>query len=133
MKFIITKTPNGEYADITGNRFGISEVKPGTIALGPGVQEAAGLAAAATARGLVLWTPPFDMSKLVLLEALAAAGLEEAVMARIEGDLILKRRWDAATVLSTDNPLVVSLVAWGTQTLGLTAAQVQALFQAARI
>ena len=52
MKFIITKTDKGEYADDTGNRYGISEVKPGTVALGPGVQDASSLAAALTVRGL---------------------------------------------------------------------------------
>jgi len=80
-----------------------------------------------------VWEPPFALSKLKLLEALDAAGLEDAIFSAISADEKKLRRWDAAQELATDHPLVVEMVADAKSNLGITDDQVQALFAAARI
>lgn len=46
----------------------------------------------------------FEISKLALLDLLASLGLEDVVMAQIEANPALQRRWLAAQVLRSDHP-----------------------------
>ena len=83
---------------------------------------------------VVIPTPPapFDVSKLSLRRALRAIGLEGALNAFLAANPTAKADWDDATILRTDDPLLVAAMPALCQQAGLSAEQAQALLESCR-
>ena len=92
------------------------------------MREADRLAAEEAAR-----SAPFEISRMRLLEAFEAVGLDDAFMAFLESDKHTRRYWYASTTLDSDDPRVVAAGAAIAEALGLTAEQVDGLLRSARV
>ena len=92
------------------------------------MREAERLAAEEAAR-----SAPFEISKMRLLEAFEAVGLDDAFMAFLEADKRTRRYWYASTTLDSDDPRVVAAGAAIAAAFHLTAEQVDGLLRSARV
>lgn len=82
---------------------------------------------------VVIATPqPFDLSKIKLGRAFRALGQEEAFEAYLDSDPTLRRDWERAVTLRSDDPLVVSSCYVFKSTLGLTDEQMTAMLDSCR-
>ena len=61
-------------------------------------------------RGRLVPVPaaPYELSKYIILERLIARGKGEAFLVILSSDPLTKARWDAATALDSDNPLLLA-------------------------
>ena len=92
------------------------------------MREAERLAAEEAARAA-----PFEISRMRLLEAFEAVGLDDAFMAFLEADKHLRRYWYASTTLDSNDPRVVAAGAAIAEAFHLTAEQVDGLLRSARV
>lgn len=136
MKFFVIKSSRGGYSNAAGTRYAVTEVKPGMVALGPGVQEADNLDAALTARGLVAATAPVkrtvERTKLQVREWMASKGKEAQYDTLLDSlDDADAKRFRDASAISWDYPAVVKIrnnpQALGL--LGMTEAELRECFE----
>ncbi len=75
---------------------------------------------------------PFRMSKLKLLNALDAAGLEDVFVSFLAANPKLERRFNASQFLMTDDPLVAETVPAFVEATGVAPEQVATMFESCR-
>jgi hypothetical protein len=74
----------------------------------------------------------FDVSKLSLRRALRQIGMEPALNAFLAANPTAKADWDDATILRTDDPLLVAAMPALCQQAGISAEQAQTLLESCR-
>lgn len=81
---------------------------------------------------IVVAIAPFDVSKIKLLDALDAIGLEDALFAFLATDEKLLRRFNAAQVLVSTDPLLVAAIPLFAAASGKSVEEINALLQSSR-
>ncbi len=76
--------------------------------------------------------PAFDISKLLLGRAFRGIGQEEAFEAYIASSPTLKRDWERAITLKSDDPLVLSACDMFKQMLGMSQEQIETMLKSCR-
>jgi hypothetical protein len=76
---------------------------------------------------------PFEVSKLSLRRALRQIGLEPALNAFLAANPTAKADWDDATIIRTDDPLLVAAMPALCAQAGISAEQAQALLESCRV
>lgn len=71
--------------------------------------------------------PVYTISKLTIVRRLEAAGLADAFFAYLDANPRVKRQWDAAQVLRTDDPVLVEVLPVLKAATGATDSQIAGL------
>jgi len=136
---IIPIHPRAATHTLRGIPVRVIEIQPGTIIEGPNQPIEAANLAALEAMALIPIPPkptppkrPFAMSKLKLLRQLAALNLLDGFLAMLDTIPNARLFFDAAQVLSTDDPLVLAAVPQFQSATGISAADLSALFSSCR-
>ena len=136
---IIPIHPRAATHTLRGIPVRVIEIQPSTIIEGPNQPIDCPDLAAMEAMALIPIPPkptppqrPFAMSKLKLLRQLAALNLLDGFLAMLDAIPNARLFFDAAQIIMTDDPLVLSAVPQFQAATGITDTAIAALFSACR-